>query len=153
MQQWFELFFKNGLRPLSMLPEALHHELQLTGSDLATLLLLHIHKRLTMSEMADYLGAPLSTVTSIAKRLVRKGYIFREKSPHDQRIIMNQLTEDGESIAREAFGTMQTMFERVERALSPEELQQFIQLSLKVAAALQRSPGPVKPAGRTIEIE
>lgn len=153
MQQWFELFFKNGLRPLSILPESLHLELQLTGSDMSTLLLLHFHNRLTMSEMAEYLGAPLSTVTSIAKRLVRKGYIRRERSPLDQRIIINRLTEDGESIAQVAVGTMQKMFERVENALSPDELQQFVRLSLKVASALQRNPAASKPASRTIEIE
>lgn len=153
MQQWYELFFKNGLRPLSMLPEALHIEPQLTGSDLSTLLLLHFHKRLTMSEMAEYLGAPLSTATSIAKRLVRKGLIYREKSTHDQRMIINRLTEEGELMAQEAAGTMQMMFERVESALSPDELQQFIRLSLKVASALQRKPASSKLAGRTIEIE
>ncbi|MDD9266709.1 MarR family winged helix-turn-helix transcriptional regulator [Paenibacillus sp. GCM10023248] len=157
MQQLFELFFKNGLRPLSVFPDTSHLELQLTSSDFAALLLLKFHEQLTMSQMADFLGAPLSTVTSIAKRLVRKGYIYREKSQQDQRIIVNRLTEDGELIAEEALGTMNKMFGRIESALSAEELQQFIRLSLKVAKALQHNAEPEEPVKspklRSIEIE
>jgi DNA-binding MarR family transcriptional regulator len=157
MQQLFELFFKNGLRPLSIVPDTTQLELQLTSSDFSTLLLLKFHGRLTMSEMAEYLGAPLSTVTSIAKRLVRKGYIYREKSQQDQRIIVNRLTEDGELIAEEALQIMNTMFKKIEQALTAEELQQFIHLGLKVAKALQRKPdeadGLKAPISRTIEIE
>ncbi|NOU72823.1 MarR family transcriptional regulator [Paenibacillus sp. LMG 31458] len=157
MQQLFELIFKNGLRPLSMFPDTTYLELQLTSSDFSTLLLLKFHGQLTMSQMADHLGAPLSTVTSIAKRLVRKGYIYREKSQQDQRIIVNRLTEDGELIAEEALGTMNVMFGRIENALTAEELQQFIHLSLKVAKALQQnaeSAGPSKSTQtRTIEID
>lgn len=157
MQQLFELIFKNGLRPLSMVPDATHLESQLTSSDFSTLLFLKFHEQLTMSQMADHLGAPLSTVTSIAKRLVRKGYIYREKSQQDQRIIVNRLTEDGERIAEEALEMMNTMFGRVELALTAEELQQFIHLSLKVAKALQHNTDPAGPAksstSRKIEIE
>ncbi|MBD0379550.1 MarR family winged helix-turn-helix transcriptional regulator [Paenibacillus sedimenti] len=157
MQQLFELIFKNGLRPLSMFPDTSYLELQLTSSDFSALLLLKFHGQLTMSQMADYLGAPLSTVTSIAKRLVRKGYIYREKSQQDQRIIVNRLTEDGELIAEEALGTMNTMFSRIERALTAEELQQFIHLSLKVAKALQHNAEPEETSKssklRSIEIE
>lgn len=157
MQQLFELIFKNGLRPLSMFPDTLHLELQLTSSDFSALLLLKFHERLTMSQMADFLGAPLSTVTSIAKRLVRKGYIYREKSQQDQRIIVNRLTEDGELIAEEALGRMNSMYGRIERALTAEELQQFIQLSLKVAKALQFNEETEEPSKtpklRPIEIE
>ncbi|MGO4274999.1 MarR family winged helix-turn-helix transcriptional regulator, partial [Paenibacillus sp. TAF58] len=157
MQQLFELIFKNGLRPLSMFPDTTYLELQLTSSDFSTLLLLKFHGQLTMSQMADHLGAPLSTATSIAKRLVRKGYIYREKSQQDQRIIVNRLTEDGELIAGEALGTMNIMFGRIERALTAEELQQFIHLSLKVAKALQQSADPAGPSKstqtRTIKID
>lgn len=157
MQQLFELIFKNGLRPLSMFPDTLHLELQLTSSDFSALLLLKFHEQLTMSQMADFLGAPLSTVTSIAKRLVRKGYIYREKSQQDQRIIVNRLTEDGELIAEEALRTMNRMFKRIERALTAEELQQFIHLSLKVGKALQQTEEIEEPSKspkvRPIDIE
>ncbi|TXK84904.1 MarR family transcriptional regulator [Paenibacillus sp. N3.4] len=157
MQQFFELIFKNGLRPLSIFPDTTHLELQLTSSDFSALLLLKFHEQLTMSQMADHLGAPLSTVTSIAKRLVRRGYIYREKSQQDQRIIVNRLTEDGEQIAEEALGTMNTMFGRIELALTAEELQQFIHLSLKVAKALQHNSDPTgaskSSTSRKIEIQ
>lgn len=138
MKQLFELFFKNGLKPLSLFPDTTHLEQQFTSSDFSALLLLKFHDQLTMSEMAEHLGAPLSTVTSISKRLMRKGYIYREKSLKDQRVIVNRLTEDGEMIAAEVLELMQETFSKVEEALTAEELQQFIHLALKVAKALQQ---------------
>ncbi|GIP31858.1 MarR family winged helix-turn-helix transcriptional regulator [Paenibacillus sp. J2TS4] len=157
MEQLFELFFKTGLRPLSILPDTSHLERQLTRSDAATLQLLMVHGQLTMSELAELLGAPLSTATSISKRLVRKGYLSREKSESDQRIIVNRLTPAGASVAAEMVELMEEAFSRVQSALTPEEIQQFIGLALKVAKSLQQETEPVDqnrvPDVRSIEIE
>lgn len=138
MEQLLEQFFKNVLRPLSLFPDTSHLEAHFTSSDLSVLLLIKIHGQLTMSEMAKHLGAPLSTVTSISKRLVRKGSIYREKSTQDQRIIVNRLTKEGDMIAEEVLDLMKDTFNKVEEALTPEELQQFLYLELKVAKALQQ---------------
>lgn len=157
MEQLFELLFKAGLRPLSIFPDTSHLESQLTRSDCATLALLKYHGKLTMSELAEHLGAPLSTATSISKRLVRKGMVSREKSESDQRMIVNRLTPAGESIAAEMMELIQEVYTRVQSALSPEELQQFIDLALKVAKSLQEEPQSAGASRaseiRTIEIE
>ncbi|QTD39534.1 MarR family winged helix-turn-helix transcriptional regulator [Sporosarcina sp. Te-1] len=140
MEQLFEQFFKNGLKPLSLFPDTSHLQAHFTSSDLSALVLIKIHGQLTMSEMAKHLGAPLSTVTSISKRLVRKGSIYREKSAQDQRIIVNRLTKEGDMIAEEVLGLLKESFYKIEEALTPEELQQFFHLALKVAKALQQEP-------------
>ena len=69
MEQIFELFIKNGLRPLSLLPEMAGLEQAVNRSDLAALLMLHFRGELAMSAFAGELGVPLSTMTSLAKRL------------------------------------------------------------------------------------
>ena len=81
------------------------------------------------------LGAPLSTVTSLVKRLVRKGLINRAHSDKDQRIILVQLTEEGKELALQARAIMENMFLRVQAALSNDELQQFLTLVVKVGKA------------------
>lgn len=137
MEQLFELIYRHGLQPLKIFPDTNELEQQFTSSEFSTLLLLHYHGQLTMSEMAEYLGAPLSTVTNISKRLVEKGFVYREKSSKDRRVIVNCLTEDGKVIAQEVVHLVEQTFAKVEAALTGEELKQFTYLALKVAKALQ----------------
>ncbi|WP_141431080.1 MarR family winged helix-turn-helix transcriptional regulator [Bacillus sp. 03113] len=137
MEQFFELFLKNGLRPLSLFSESVNLEKQVNRSELSALLMLHFHGEMTMSELASDLGAPLSTITSLAKRLVRKGLVERNQSDKDQRVILIRLTEKGREFALQAREIMENILARVESVLSDEELQQFLTLAVKVAKALQ----------------
>ncbi|MEF3302054.1 MarR family winged helix-turn-helix transcriptional regulator [Paenibacillus sp. GYB003] len=137
MEQLFELFVRNGLRPLSLLEEATELERQMNRSELAALLTIQYREELTMSELAAELGAPLSTVTSLAKRLVRKGWVERNRSADDQRVFLVRLTAEGGELAIRARTTMNRLFERVQAALTAEELQQFLSLAIKVMKALQ----------------
>ncbi|PYI53466.1 MarR family winged helix-turn-helix transcriptional regulator [Paenibacillus flagellatus] len=147
MEQLFELFFRNGLRPLSLLDGAAELESKMNRSELAALLTIRYRGRLTMSELATELGAPLSTVTSLAQRLVRKGWIERTRSDADQRVYWVRLTDEGKAIGDRAYATMSVWFERVQAALTPKELEQFLALALKVGKALQQDKGAKeKPA-------
>jgi DNA-binding MarR family transcriptional regulator len=148
MDQLIELLFKQGLRPLSVFPDSTALEEQLSRSDLSTLMVLLFHGEMTMSDLASELGAPLSTVTSIAKRLERKRMITRKASDKDQRSILVTLTEEGKQLAGKGKETLNELFERVQAALTPEEITQFIGLAIKVGKALQQ---PVA-SGKTADV-
>lgn len=137
MEQLLELFFKNGLRPLNLLFDTTDLERKINRSDLAALLMLHIHGEMAMSELAEDLGAPLSTVTSLAKRLVKKGLIERNQSIKDQRILLVRLTGEGQRLALHARKIIENIITRVQETLSTDELNQFITLALKIGKALQ----------------
>jgi DNA-binding MarR family transcriptional regulator len=62
-------------------------------------------------------------MTSIAKRLERKGYIANATSPLDQRVKLVTLTQEGRQLANEWRGIMQAMLSRVEEVLTPQELE------------------------------
>jgi DNA-binding MarR family transcriptional regulator len=137
LEQLLELFFKNGLRPLNLLFDTTDLERKVNRSDLAALLMLHIHGEMAMSELAEDLGAPLSTVTSLAKRLVKKGLIERNQSIKDQRILLVRLTGEGQRLALQARMIIENIMTRVQATLSTDELNQFISLALKIGKALQ----------------
>lgn len=137
MEQILELFLKNGLRPLSLLPEMAGLERKVNRSEIAVLLMLHFRGEMTMSALASELGAPLSTMTSLAQRLVRKGLIVRYPSDKDQRIILVQLTEEGMQIVSQARAIIEKVFARVQAALSANELKQFLSLAVKIGKAVQ----------------
>jgi DNA-binding MarR family transcriptional regulator len=143
MQQLYELFLKTGLRPFAFMNDTLQLEQKLTRSDLSTLLILLFRGDQTMSELAAEMGAPLSSMTSIAKRLERKGFIARATSVQDQRVKLVTMTKEGLQLAKEWEQFMLAMLGRLEEAFTPEEMEQFTTLMLKAARVFQ-DKGPVK---------
>ena len=53
------------------------------------------NKNAKMSEVADYLKAPLSTLTSIADKLVANKFLVRYNSDEDRRVVKVALGEKG----------------------------------------------------------
>ncbi|MFC6233299.1 MarR family winged helix-turn-helix transcriptional regulator, partial [Paenibacillus allorhizosphaerae] len=126
MQQLYELFLKSGLRPFAFMSDTLQLEKKMTRSDLSTLIILLFKGDMTMSELASMMGAPLSTMTSIAKRLEHKGYIARAASAQDQRVKLVTLTQVGRYLAKESEQIMLAALGRLEEAFTPEEMEQFM---------------------------
>ncbi|WP_028610012.1 MarR family winged helix-turn-helix transcriptional regulator [Paenibacillus harenae] len=143
MHQLYELFLKTGLRPFAFATDMLQLEQKVTRSDLSTLLILLIRGDLTMTELADEMGAPLSSMTSIAKRLERKGYIARATSAKDQRVKIVMLTQEGLQLAKEWERIMLAMLSKLESAFTSEEMEQFTLLSFKAFKVFQDEE-PVK---------
>lgn len=139
MEHLVDLLLKNGIKPFSYFPKAVELEKKISHTDLSALVFLLLKEQLTMSELASDLGAPLSTITSMAKRLEKKGWIQRTSSPKDQRVIIVYLTEEGKNLARQANEIMNQALKRVETALTEQELEQFVYLVLKVVKSLQQA--------------
>ncbi|MGI5853782.1 MAG: MarR family winged helix-turn-helix transcriptional regulator [Bacillota bacterium] len=49
----------------------------------------------SMSELAASLGVPFTTMASMVQRMVNKGYLQKEQSPEDRRVMMISLTPTG----------------------------------------------------------
>ncbi|UPM56128.1 MarR family winged helix-turn-helix transcriptional regulator [Gottfriedia acidiceleris] len=156
MDQLISLFLKNALKPMFINQEIFEIEKSLTRSEIIALLMLRQRNESTMSQLASDLGIPVSTVTNISQRLIKRGLIERNQDPNDKRVILVTLTKDGETIAIRVLNVIKSILQRVEDALTPEELQQFIPLILKVANALQSSTNSInqkKETSRKIQIE
>ncbi|MDF2937169.1 MAG: transcriptional regulator [Paenibacillaceae bacterium] len=156
MDELFELLLKHGLKPLTLVPEWASLEKKLNRSELTAVVMLHHHGEMTTSELAASLGVPLSTMTSLSKRLTDKKLFWRFQSEQDQRIILLRVTEEGAALAAAAREMLNKTLVRVGEALTAEELQQFVRLALKAAKALQGGEGSgketEKPVLRRIEI-
>ncbi len=159
MEQIFELLLRNGLRPLRFIPELDGVELHASRSEIAVLLVLSLRGARPMTELAKELGAPLSTMTSLTKRLVQKGFIERKKSPEDQRMILVELTARGRELVMRIQARVERVFSRVQAAFTAEELTQLLSLAMKLIRVFQQESGEgsdsFKSGGglRTIKIE
>src|SRR5262245_505565 len=134
MDRLLDLILTGGLRPPLFDPDVLDLDRQLPRSEIVTLLLLQRHGERTMSELAEVLGAPLSTVSGIGERLARRGLVHRRRQPEDRRIVIVRLTRKGETAATKLRQQIDGLMRRVMAALTQEELTQLLALVAKVSA-------------------
>src|SRR5262249_61938035 len=99
MDRLLDLILRGGLRPPLFHPDVLALDRQLPRSEMLALLLLQRHGERTMSELAEVLGAPLSTVSGIGERLARRGLVHRHRKPEDRRVVVVRLTRKGATAA------------------------------------------------------
>ena len=90
----------------------------------------------TMGELSEALGTPLSTATRIADRLTEGGYVERLTDPADHRVVRIALTNKGERL----YKTIQDFAkQRVDAALSHftiQERSELVTLLRKVVTVL-----------------
>jgi DNA-binding MarR family transcriptional regulator len=155
MDRLLDLMFTGGLRPPLFHPDVLALERQLPRSELVALLLLQRHGKRTMSELAEVLGAPLSTASGIGERLARRGLVQRQRQPEDRRVVVVRLTRKGATAASKLREQVDGLMRRVAGALTEEELAQLLALMAKAWAAFQSPPRQASPGTtfRTIPID
>jgi len=123
------------------------------------MLFLDKRKEITMTELVEYINSPMSTATGIADRLVKNGYIIRERSETDRRIVILRLSEEGSQWVKKLKDMISGYLSMVLNDLTEEEKQFMTAIVFKVMNKLQEklikpSPGEQnKKDIRKIEIE
>jgi DNA-binding MarR family transcriptional regulator len=155
MDRLLDLVLTGGLRPPLFHPDVQALERQLPRSEMLALLLLQRHGERTMSELAEVLGAPLSTASGIGERLARRGLVHRQRRLEDRRVVVVRLTRRGATAAGKLREQADGLLRRVTGALTEEELAQLLALLAKVWAAFQSPPQETSPgtAFRSIPID
>ena len=155
MERLLDLILTGGLRPPLFHPDVLALDRQLPRSEMLALVLLQRHGERTMSELAEVLGAPLSTASGIGERLARRGLVQRHRKPGDRRVVVVRLTRKGEAAAGRLRKQIEGLLRRVAGALSQEEQAQLLSLVAKAWAAFQMPPQETSPdtAFRRIPID
>ncbi|HZD02634.1 MAG TPA: MarR family transcriptional regulator [Actinomycetes bacterium] len=96
-------------------------------------------RTLRMSQLAERVMVPPSTLTRRVDRLVADGLVLRSRSPDDARLMLVRISEDGLRIVRRAARThLRGIREHFSRRLDEEQLR-------AVGDALQTITGPHQP--------
>ncbi len=72
---------------------------------------------LTISELAQVMGMPLTTVSDYVRTMTARGHALRSRNPADSRSYLVSLTEDGVAAHHQAMVAFVTAIERVRAAL------------------------------------
>jgi len=97
------------------------------------------NKSAKMSEIADHLKAPLSTLTSIADKLVANKFLERYSSEEDRRVVKVTLGEKGKDSYKAFLARKKTMTKQVLAHFSAKEQATLINHVNKLAGAIVSS--------------
>lgn len=93
----------------------------LTGPQLAVLKMLEPVGKLSLSELSWRIRAKNSTVTGIIDRMAREGWVERQRSEEDRRVVHITLTPRGRELANEVPVEPVHIFRQVLAELSAED--------------------------------
>jgi DNA-binding MarR family transcriptional regulator len=82
----------------------------------ASLSLIGARGSVRLTELAEELGQPLTTMSDIVRRLEGRGYVRRDPNPDDRRSFLFQLTARGDREWRRGWGALQ----RIQAVLGTE---------------------------------
>jgi DNA-binding MarR family transcriptional regulator len=130
------LFIEN-IKKLFFPEDWIEFDLKFSKSELFSMLFLDKRKEITMTELVDYINTPMSTATGIVDRLVKHGYIKRDRSETDRRVVVLSLTEEGAQLIKKLKELIQGYINLIFDDLTEEEKQFLTRIILKVMKNLQ----------------
>jgi len=113
-------------------------DLKFSKSEIFTLLFLDRRKELTMTELVEYINSPMSTATGIADRLVRNGYISRQRSESDRRVVILTLTDKGSKLVGNMKELLLGYITMAVEELTEEETRFLTSIIFKILGNLQK---------------
>lgn len=90
-------------------------------NELFALLFVYRKGNANMTEIADYLGAPLNTATGIISRLEKRGVIKRERDLIDKRVVTIAISQEGMELLARELKTLGNYYLRFMETITEEE--------------------------------
>lgn len=158
LDNMMDLFIEN-IKKLFFPEEWIDLDMKFSKFELFTMLLLSKREEITMTELVEYINSPMSTATGIVDRLVKNGFVIRERSDTDRRIVILKLTEEGLQFVKKIKDTVFKYLNMGLEDLTEDEKQFLIKTILKImnkfqdklkdVTSVEQSSNTIK----TIEIE
>ena len=133
----FDLFFSN-IKKLFYPAEWLSLDFSFSKTEILALMIIDRCEELIMSQLADYIKNPMSTATGIIDRLVKNGYIERERSDTDRRIVVIRLSDNGKELIGRLKNTLMDFLNLLYGSLTEEEQQMLIRILLKIVEIINK---------------
>ncbi len=88
--------------------------------------------RVSMKEVADRIGRDKSTVTALVNKLMRAGYVTKEKDPDDNRVTYLCLTAKGRALERKFDDISDRLIATAFRGFSRKERESMVRAIVKM---------------------
>jgi len=115
--------------------------LDITVPQTKIMLILYVSGPRRMSDIASELDVTMPTATSLVDRLVEKHYVVREAQPDDRRVVLCQLSHEGQQAISHVWQTARKRSQELLQAMENSKLEMLteaLQSMLEVALAEQQ---------------
>lgn len=131
-------FLIDNLNKLFYPEEWILLDMTFTKSEIFTMLVVDRHGEIIMSQVAGYINVPMSTATGIVDRLVKNGYLKRERSEQDRRIVVICLSDKGKEVIDKLKESVMKYIGMINDSLTDEERQLLYNIFIKFINILNR---------------
>ena len=107
-------------------------ELDMTYTQYIAMMVLWEHKEVTVKELGQYLYLDSGTLTPLLKTMEKKGWVERNRSKEDERVLNVTITEQGNALRENAVCVPEQMAACVK--LEPEEAAELYRILNKILA-------------------
>lgn len=142
---WIFRSLRRIMRAVDVHSRKLSAEFMVTGPQLLALQTLHDDGPLTTSAVAKLIHLSNSTVVGILDRMEQKGWVRRERSEGDRRVVLVSLTAEGEQFLAEAPELLQDRLAQGLRRLPEQEQLEIAQALEKIVKLLEMDEQEVAP--------
>jgi DNA-binding MarR family transcriptional regulator len=104
----------------------------MTIKQIAYLKVIDEHGDVTFSRLAEITRNSKPTITEMINKFVRMECVYRERCPHDGRILYIRLTDKGQKIAKAEHHAMRRVIERMINSLDEHERDLLVEILQKV---------------------
>ena len=136
----------------TILAERLKH-LDVSGGEMDIFYVVGSWEGLSQIDLARYTNVGKSSVTKVIKSLETKGYVRRDREPHDQRVWRVFLTEKGRDVTPQVQQIFQEFIHLHHGCLTDDETEQTARALDKVLAALASERGRISETHQEEEHE
>lgn len=111
--------------------------LDYSKNEILSLLFLYRNSTANMTEIADYINAPLNTATGVISRLEKKSMVERKRNSEDRRIVNIILTETAEEFIDKEKKVIQYYLQEIYKELTEEEKTAVLSIISKILAVFK----------------
>ncbi|HEY5586345.1 MAG TPA: MarR family transcriptional regulator [Ruminiclostridium sp.] len=117
--------------------------LDYSKNEILALLFLYRNKTANMTEIAEYINAPLNTTTGVVGRLEKKKMLERRRGNEDRRIVNIVLTNIAEEFINQEKKVIEYYLKEVYKALTEEEKVTAISIFKKVVSVFKMAKNKI----------
>ncbi|MBU3144919.1 MarR family transcriptional regulator [Clostridium sp. CF012] len=125
--------------------------LDFSKNEILALLFLYRKKNANMTEIAEYIIAPLNTATGVIARLEKKLMVERIRSTEDRRIVLITLTEVASTVIEKEKDMITKYLIKIYGKLTQEEITSALSIYNKVLGVFKEGASPVKEEGTPVK--
>ncbi|EJO5346347.1 MarR family transcriptional regulator [Clostridium botulinum] len=137
---FFEKLFYNYLDQIKFLffPDKWSSiSLDYSKNELLSIVFIYRKESVNMSEVAEYINAPLNTVTGVINRLEKKQIVERKRDSKDKRVVNIALTSKGKKLYEEEKNEIIYYVKEIYKSLTEEEKKSLMIIAGKIISVLK----------------